>query len=456
MKQYSSVNELVQDSQELVGKTFGEIDKLNLLDNTRNKGNFGQIVETGYYGKPLDNKSQADFYELGVELKTTPVKKIKNNQLSAKERLVLNIIDYMTLPSETFEDSSFLKKSTKMLLVFYLWEQGKLPKDFKIINVFLHQFSESDWSIIREDWTIIYNKVKNGQAHELSESDTTYLSACTKGANRESTREQPFSPIRAKQRAFSLKSAYMTALIRKITDPNAFETITSHNTSLEDVLSAKLSPYFNNEIKTLINQFNLSNVQAKQRNQMLASRMLGIKKNSLSDIEEFAKANIQLKTIKLNKNGMPKEDMSFKHFSFIDILKETWDGTEELDYTDKSQVNEFFSNTQFLLFITQIGEDKVERFVGYKLWKVPGSVLENEIRSTWEETIRTINTGVLLLNDSRGRQTNNLPGKKFNHVCHVRPKAKNSKDTYPLPDGREMTKQGFWLDKKYIKSILEN
>lgn len=456
MKHYLSIEELVQDSQELVGKTFGEIDTLNLLDNTKNKGNLGQIIETGYYGKPLDNKSQADFHELGVELKTTPVKKIKNNQLSAKERLVLNIIDYMKLPNETFENSSFLKKSLKMLLVFYLWEQGTPPKDFKIINVFLHQFSDADWNIIREDWTTIYNKVKNGQAHELSESDTTYLSACTKGANRESTREQPFSPIKAKQRAFSLKNAYMTALIRKITDPDAFESITSGTTSLEDVLSAKLSPYFNLELELLISQFDLVNVQAKNRNQMLASKMLGIKKNSLSDIEEFAKANIQLKTIRLDKNNMPKEDMSFKNFSFIDILEETWDGTEELDYADKSQVNEFFSNTQFLLFITQIGEDKVERFVGYKLWKVPGNILENEIRSTWEETIRTINTGVLLLNDSRGRQTNNLPGKKFNHVCHVRPKAQNSRDTYPLPDGREMTKQSFWLDKKYIKSVLEN
>lgn len=454
MKQYSSVNELVQDSQSLVGKTFGEIDKFNLLDNTKNKGNFGQIIETGYYGKSLDNKSQADFYELGVELKTTPVKKIKNNQLSAKERLVLNIIDYMTLPSETFENSSFLKKSTKMLLVFYLWEQGKLPKDLRIINVFLHQFSDSDWDIIKEDWTIIYNKVKSGKAHELSESDTTYLSACTKGANKESTREQPFSPIKAKQRAFSLKNAYMTTLIRKISEPNAFESIISHNTSLYDTLYTKLSPFFNRGINELLENYNLSKVSSKNRNQMLASKMLGIKKNSLSDIEEFSKANIQLKTIRLNKYGTPREHMSFRNFKFTEIINETWDGTEELDYVDKSELNEFFSTTQFLFFITQIGEDEIERFIGFKLWKVPGEILENQIRDTWEETIRKINGG-LILNDINGKIQNNLPGSTFNSVCHVRPKGKNSKDTYPLPDGRPVSKQCFWLDKKYIKSIIE-
>lgn len=454
MKQYLSIDELLNDSQNLVGMSFGEIDNFNLLANTKNKGNFGQVIETGYYGKPLDNKSQADFHELGVELKTTPVKKLKNNQLAAKERLVLNIIDYMKLPSETFENSSFLKKSTKMLLVFYLWEQEKLPKDLRIINVFLHQFSDSDWNTIKEDWIIIYNKVKNGKAHELSESDTTYLSACTKGTNKESTRTQPFSPIKAKQRAFSLKNAYMTTLIRKIINPDAFESITSHNISLYDALYTKLSPFFNHEINELLHKYNLSKASSKNRNQMLASKMLGIKKNSLSDIEEFSKANIQLKTIRLNKNGTPKEHMSFKNFKFTEIINETWDGTEELDYADKSELNEFFSTTQFLFFITQVCEDEIERFIGFKLWKVPGEILENQIRNTWEETVKKINGG-LILNDINGKINNNFPGSTFNNVCHVRPKGKDSKDTYPLPDGRLVSKQCFWLDKKYLKFILE-
>lgn len=58
------------------------------------------------------------------------------------------------------------------------------------------------------------SKVRAGRAHELSEGDTLYLAACTKGANASSVRQQPFSTIPAKQRAYSLKSSYMTQILR--------------------------------------------------------------------------------------------------------------------------------------------------------------------------------------------------------------------------------------------------
>jgi DNA mismatch repair protein MutH len=53
---------------------------------------------------------------LGVELKVTPFKKNKNGTYSAKELLVLNIIDYMKEFKLTFETSSFMSKAAKMLI----------------------------------------------------------------------------------------------------------------------------------------------------------------------------------------------------------------------------------------------------------------------------------------------------------------------------------------------------
>ena len=50
---------------------------------------------------------------------------------------------------------------------------------------------------------------------KLSEGDTVYLGAASKGSNKYSVRDQPFSDIKAMQRAFSLKQSYMTALVRK-------------------------------------------------------------------------------------------------------------------------------------------------------------------------------------------------------------------------------------------------
>lgn len=69
---------------------------------------------------------------------------------------------------------------------------------------------EVDEEVFRNDFNTIKEKVKKGKAHELSEGDTEYLGAFTKGRNKHDTRKQPFSKIEAKKRAYSLKNKYMT------------------------------------------------------------------------------------------------------------------------------------------------------------------------------------------------------------------------------------------------------
>lgn len=49
---------------------------------------------------------------------------------------------------------------------------------------------------------------------------------------------------------------------------------------------------------------------------------------------------------------------------------------------------------------------------------------------------------------------NNLPKSTESDVAHVRPHARNKSDTYPLPDGRELTKQCFWFNNAYVKKII--
>ena len=51
---------------------------------------------------------------------------------------------------------------------------------------------------------------------------------------------------------------------------------------------------------------------------MLAYRMLGIKGNHA---EEFEKANIVVKTIRIGKNNKIKESMSFPTFKFKELLQ---------------------------------------------------------------------------------------------------------------------------------------
>ena len=62
---------------------------------------------------------------------------------------------------------------------------------------------EKDRLIIENDWKIIHDKIKAGKAHELSEGDTLYLAACTKGTDGESVTSQYGTDVKAKTRAFS-------------------------------------------------------------------------------------------------------------------------------------------------------------------------------------------------------------------------------------------------------------
>ena len=48
-----------------------------------------------------------------------------------------------------------------MLLVFYEWKKELERKDYVVKDVMLHKFSEEDLIVIKKDWEIIINKIKD-------------------------------------------------------------------------------------------------------------------------------------------------------------------------------------------------------------------------------------------------------------------------------------------------------
>lgn len=85
-------------------------------------------------------------------------------------------------------------------------------------------------------------------------------------------------------------------------------------------------------------------------------------------------------------------------------------------------------------------------------WNIPNKDLE-EVHTVWENTVKTIRNGVKLTQTPRGVK-NNLPKQTENPVAHVRPHGQDGNDKLPLPDGRMMTKQCFWLNNTYIESQI--
>lgn len=252
---YETEEQLLYKAKEAEGMTFGEIDKSGRILNEKAKGHLGQIVEESFFGYEINSKAEADFKELGIELKVTPVKTNKNGTISAKERLVLNIINYHDEVNNSFQTSSFWTKNNSLLLMFYKWIPEVKRADYQILKSYLHHFSEEDLQIIKHDWEFIVDKVRAGLAHELSEGDTIYLGACTKGANKSSVRSQPFNNVPATQRAYSLKQSYMSALARKVISNKHLSSIADASElkeiTFEQMLQKRFSPFIGKSLTDL-------------------------------------------------------------------------------------------------------------------------------------------------------------------------------------------------------------
>ncbi|MDC3418356.1 Sau3AI family type II restriction endonuclease [Aquibacillus salsiterrae] len=456
---YQTEEELLYKAKQAEGRNFGEIDKSNRIENGRAKGQLGQIIEESFFGYEVNSKNEADFSDLGIELKVTPIKKNKNGSLSAKERLVLNIINYQKEVYATFETSSFWSKNQKMLILFYEWIPKLERADYKVIKAHLHTYPEEDLEIIKQDWKTIVDKVRAGMAHELSEADTNYLAACTKGANKSSLRSQPFSDEMAMQRAYSLKQSYMTALVRKEIkqeDLTRFATTSDlKNKSLFQLLQDKFHPFKGLTLEQIAEQTGLeTNDKSKKFLQEFVSGLLGIRGTKLDQIEEFAKANIQLKTIRLEPDGLPKEHMSFKNIDFFEWAEENW---------EDSWLKNHFDETKFLFVVFDYKETKQQNpsrqlyFSGITLWNMPFHEIEGTLKNFWSDVKTIIQSGLELIPVKQKNRTivkNNLPKPGYNGICHLRPKARDGSDKTKLPDGRLITKQAFWLDRTFVAKII--
>ena len=412
-------------------------------NNPRARGSLGQLIEKHFFFYDINSNHSADFNEAGIELKVTPYIIKSKGELRAKERLVLTLINYM----KDYEEEDFLKshvyeKCALMLLVYYLYEPTKERLDYLINYINLFQFPEEDLEIIKNDYKIIIDKIKNGKAEELSEGDTNYLAACTKGANANSLREQPFSSQMAMQRAFCLKNSYMSYILNHyiVNNTSEYESIIKDanilkEQTLEQYIINKLNPYYNQDIEFLKHRFDIPyQVTNKSFTYLLAKGMLDVVNEK---IEEFEKANIKIKAIRLRPDGMPKESMSFPTFKYTEIVKEEW-----LD----SELYETFSTTKYLFMIYQYLDKNTLIFKKAMFWNVPEKDLSTEIKRVWTETVSRI----------KNNEYDNLPKISESPILHVRPHAQNRNDTYPTLDGNQAIKKCFWLNASYIKQQIES
>ncbi len=482
----SSVESVLDYSQHLLDKPFLEIInsykkssyksyedfQTKTISNVPNKeismkskGQYGNYIEKYFYGYKPNSDSGADFEKIGVELKVTPFKVNKNGSISAKERLVLTILNYKEENLEDFYATHLWEKCSKILLLFY---NGLIPNqtlaDYIIEKIFLYEWFEEDMAVILEDYKRITQKIKDGRAHELSESDGNYLSTCTKGAGGgKDFRDQPFSDEPAKQRAWELKSSYMTYLINnKIFNQSEQESVVTtargEKKSFTQIISDKILAYKGMAEAELYQKFNV-NPKAKGKNSSLIKTILGLT-GDLEKTQEFQKANMNLRVIRVDKNGLPKEDSPFKTYNFQELVDiEEWE--ESHPYLE-------IYNKRFLFVVFKEVAPKEFVLDNIKFWGFPDRQLD-EVQRVWQETRQILKDGVQLTQNGN-RISTNFPQSKVNQVLFTKIHAQNTlyelkpgefvgkgklSDTDVLPDGRHITKHSFWMPKKFLKEVLE-
>lgn len=466
----------------LKGKTLKQVCDVKLIKNNRKgKGHFGQILEEFYFHYKPNSDSEPDFPIAGLELKSTPLKQLQNKEYRSKERLVLNIINYLEVVNQDFETSSFWKKNANILLIFYLHQAGYDILDYLIKLVDEWSFPNTDLEIIKKDWELIKQKIADGKAHELSEGDTFYLGACTKGANANSTRKQPFSEIPAKQRAYSLKQGYVNHIIASIAGETTEvygklipSVAIAKKQTIEQVVISKFKPLIGKTDAELIKQFELENINPRIKDyhsrvsKAIVKSVFGVPQNmDVEDyIEEFEKAEINVKTIRVETNNNIKESVSFPAFKFESIYSENW---------ITSELKELIEKKFLFIFFKKDGENYHLEKV--KFWNMPFKD-RNEVRKVWLKTKYQIQNGNIFKDYDRDKKGNPKKSRKGNpirlnyfpksienKVCHVRPHGQDSTYTYPLPvkdkklKVNEYSMQCFWINKSYIRDeiyLLEN
>ena len=466
------LDEYKKSSQKLYINPLKASDEISDYDNSYNdtlpskgaKGQLGNILERYYFGYLPNGHQQADFSKIGLELKQTCIDQKKDGEYTAGERLSITNISYKEPVEDNFYLSHVWNKIAKILLIHYLRDKSKDRFDYPIKYVNLFSPPKEDLAIIIQDYLKIISKIKDGKAHEISESDTLYLGACTKGTTAEkSTVPQYYGDkTPARKRNFCFKRQYMDYVLNHyiLNKTDSSESILKTNgfnqkESFEKQILDMINMHAGKTDKELCEIYDREYNNNKAQWSDLAYKMLGIKGNHA---EEFIKANIVVKSIRLELNGTMKESISLPPFSFRQLVTEKF---------EESSFCEYFEETKFL-FVVYKSNGTNYILQGAQLWNMSISDLYGDAQIGWQKIHDKIQSGINFIVEN-DRVINDLPNKSDNRILHIRPHAAKAayklnngymigdiqKNANQLPNGEWMTTQSFWLNNTYILSQLE-
>lgn len=169
--------------------------------------------------------------------------------------------------------------------------------------------------------------------------------------------------------------------------------------------------------------------------------------------------NLSLRIIRLNLDNQVKENVPFSPVSLYDMIYENWDSDDPIE---TSKLKLALKNVYLFLTIKEINDTQFE-INNLIIWECDESEL-SIIRKEYELAKSIVKNGIVMTDKFKGEKTvteNNLLKSKETQILHMRPHAKN-KDDYDIKyfkytNGEiRITKQSFWLNKKFINTVIDS
>jgi DNA mismatch repair protein MutH len=344
-KVYNSESELLSHARLLDGKSLLELygDEAKIVYG--GKGGFGNKVEEIHYKIKNNNISEPDVANLGVEIKTNPLYQKLDSAIVPKQRVVLGMIDFTKLINEDFESSSYIRKNRLILFNMFLNVPEKKDYDYKFVLNDIIRLSNDDLKVIKKDWEFIREKTRRLDADNISQSDTDYLIAVTKGGKNQKKISYLGGKAKAKRRAFAYKQSFIKHLIsnyefndskgyfeHKTRRESRFKLLEKrHNGNIEKAILEKFSKFINMSDIEIAEYFNYQEVfksrKDKARWHYNTSLILtGERKKNLSNhITEFSKSGLTVKTVRTNDELIPLEEVSFRTQDYAITKDSNWE-----------------------------------------------------------------------------------------------------------------------------------
>jgi DNA mismatch repair endonuclease MutH len=423
-------------AHQLKGRLLGELGALLVPgDPIRSKAQVGYVVES-FFGIPANARPEADFPLAKVELKVVPLRRTRSGFV-AKERTVISMIDYNKIVEEVWSDAR-IREKLQILFVFFEHLEGQPKEAFPILEVNLWVPDQRALELLRSDWSRIRDKVRHGLAHELTESDGRIMGASTKASSSLVLRGQPFSSTLAKPRAFSLKPSFTTELFRETqagTQPSWNDLGVDDVDQFEQQLLGRFEPFIELTVDEAADRLGMTDGGGKAYAAGVSRRIFG-GRGFKTEIAEFRVMGLTPRVVRVDERRYPYESTSFPAFRYDELLSEAWEDSDLL------------ARIEYMLLIPLVGAMKGTpqgscRFAKPRFWR-PSAADIDLIRQEWELFRIEIEQG----------KADRLAPASGTVAIHVRPHARNARDTDEAPGIGPIVRKSFWLNRLFVAQIL--